>query len=72
MSNNIKINALKSDVQKVMGQIITTIYGPSLVLGIKENNDRTFVHLQEFGTEEECRTEDYIVDIAKWKALIHE
>lgn len=54
------IEKIKKEVASKIGKTIETAWGPSLVVGIIENETGVYVHLKEFGTE------DYHVKIEDW------
>lgn len=63
--NQQKLKKLIKEVNSCVGQTVQTQYGPSLVVGIVEDEDgRLLVHLKEFGEE------DYHVDIEQWEMLL--
>ncbi|MFE8701225.1 hypothetical protein ACFYKX_11520 [Cytobacillus sp. FJAT-54145] len=60
-----KPKSFEEVVKSYIGQTIQTVYGPSLVVGIIEEDGEKLIHLKEFGEE------DYTIECTeeKWNAL---
>jgi hypothetical protein len=60
-----EMDSLTTEILNHVGSTIRTVYGPSLVVGIVEENGEKFIHLKEFGDE------DYYVKLNReqWEGL---
>ncbi len=62
---NHTVEEIKAEVESFVNQTVGTIYGPSLVVGVVEDDKgNLFVHLKEFGEE------DYHIRLDQWHSVL--